>query len=196
MPPSRREDLIDAAMRVFHQGGFHGTCIDKVLHEAGVSRMTLYNHFKSKDDLIAAALRRQDEIFRNGLIKFVESGAADPDDRLLAVFDYHEQWFERKDFCGCMFINACAEFNDPASPVRQLAAEHAREVVGYLRKLCEEAGLPSPATLAEHINLLLEGAIVTAQFIGRGGHDDAKPHDAARRAKEAAERLIEAARSD
>ena len=85
MPPSRREDLVDAAMRVFYRHGFHASGLDRILEEGGISRMTLYNHFKSKDELIVAALRRRDEIFRNRMMKFVESRAKAPLDRLLAT---------------------------------------------------------------------------------------------------------------
>ncbi|MCA9289685.1 MAG: TetR/AcrR family transcriptional regulator [Phycisphaerales bacterium] len=195
MPPSRRDELIDAAMRVYARSGFHHTGLDVVLQEAGVSRMTLYNHFKSKDELIVAALRRRDEIFRNRMMKFVESRAADPIGRLLAVFDYHEDWFAARDFCGCMFINASAEFCDPRSPVRRVAADHKRDVLRYLRDHCETAGLTDPAAVAEHLNLLLEGAICAAHVVGRVGLDGATPPAAARSARAAAEILIAAARA-
>lgn len=194
MPPSRREELVDAAMRVFHKHGFHGTSLDRVLEESGISRMTLYNHFKSKDELIVAALRRRDEIFRNRLMKFVESRAKTPTNRILAVFDYHEQWFSEPEFCGCMFINASAEFGDPTGPVRRVAADHKLEVLRYLHELCRSAGLKDYASLAEKLNLLVEGSIVTAQVVGQTGFGGATPGDAARRAKEAAQTLLDAAR--
>ena len=56
MPPSRRDDLIDAAMRVFYRHGFHASSLDDIQKEGGISRMTLYNHFKSKDELVVAAI--------------------------------------------------------------------------------------------------------------------------------------------
>ena len=90
-----------------------------------------------------------------------------------------------------MFINASAEFCDPKSPVRRVAAEHKAEVVRYIRGLCEEAGYSDAEGLAEQINLLLEGAIVTAQVTGQVGHDGVTPGDAARKAKMTAERLME-----
>jgi len=190
MPPSRREELVEAAMRVFHRRGFHATSLDRVLEESGVSRMTLYNHFKSKDELIVAALRRRDEIFRNRMMKFVDARADAPLERILAVFDYHEQWFDEPDFCGCMFINASAEFDDPQGPVRRVAADHKIEILRYLREHCEAAGLEDPAALAEQLNILLDGAIVTAHVIGRT--NGASPPAAARRARRAAQTLIEA----
>jgi len=194
MPPSRRDDLIDAAMRVFGQHGFHRSGLDKVLQEGGISRMTLYNHFKSKDELVVAALRRRDEIFRNRMMKFVESRTQDPIERLLAVFDFQEAWLAEKDFCGCMFLNACAEFEDPQSPIRRVAAEHKQTVLAYLTQLCEQACLKDPKALAEQLDLLIEGAIVTNQAVGQTPNSGISPSDIAQRAKDAAQKLIEAAR--
>jgi len=190
MPPSRREELVDAAMRVFYRHGFHASGLDRILEEGGISRMTLYNHFKSKDELIVAALRRRDEIFRNRMMKFVESRTKAPLDRLLAVFDFHEQWFTGKDFCGCMFINASAEFADPLSPPRQVAAEHKRAIVRYLADLGRQCGLADPDSIADQLNILIEGSIVTAQVVGQVHDSGADPGAAARLAKQMAERIL------
>ncbi|MHC5029183.1 MAG: TetR family transcriptional regulator C-terminal domain-containing protein, partial [Planctomycetota bacterium] len=135
-----------------------------------------------------------DEIFRNQMMKFIEGRTDDPIERLAAVFDYHEDWFRQKDFRGCMFINASAEFADPASSIRRVVADHKCEVLRYLRAQCDAAALPDAGALAEQLIILLEGAIVTAQVVGKVGIDGATPRDAAQRAKEVALRLIDAAR--
>lgn len=194
MPPSKRDELIDAAMRVFYRQGFRSCSLDTVLEEGGISRMTLYNHFKSKDELIVAALRRRDEIFRNNMMKFVEAASKDPIERLLAVFDYHEQWFTGKDFCGCMFINASAEYTDPNSAVRRIASNHKRDIVRYLVELCQNAGLATPGTIAEELNILIEGSIVNAQVVGQVGENGSSPGDSAKRARSMAQRLIQCAK--
>ena len=84
---SKRDQLIDTAEELFYQHGFNATGIDKILAEAGVAKMTLYNHFKSKDALIEAALQRRDERFRDWLSAQVESKADTPRERLLGLFD-------------------------------------------------------------------------------------------------------------
>jgi AcrR family transcriptional regulator len=177
-------------MKVFYRNGFHCTGLDMILKESGISRMTLYNHFKSKDELIVAALRRRDELFRNGLMKFVEGASRDPVERIYAVFDFHEQWFNDEDFKGCMFINVSAEFCDAESPARRVSADHKIECVRYLTKLCEDAGLDEPSEAAERINLLLEGAIVTAYLQGKTGGNDSTPSEAARRARSMASSIL------
>lgn len=191
MPPSRRDDLIDAAMRVFYRHGFHASSLDDIQKEGGISRMTLYNHFKSKDELIVAAMRRRDEIFRNRLMKFVESKGKSPRERLEAVFDFHEDWFTGAEFCGCMFINAAAEFSVADSAPRRLAAEHKQEIVRYIRGLCEAAGCADPADTAEQLNILVEGAIVAARVVGQVVDGGADPGAPARLAKRMARRVLD-----
>ncbi len=110
MAVSRRDHLVDTALEMFCRDGFHATGIDKILAQAGVAKMTLYNHFRSKDELILAVLRRRDERFRRAFVRAVERRASAPRDRLLAIFDALGEWFCRNDFTGCTFINASAEY--------------------------------------------------------------------------------------
>lgn len=168
---SKRDHLVETAVRLFGQEGFHATGIDRILQEAGVARMTLYKHFKSKDALILAALRRRDEQFRTWFKSSIERRGGSPAQRLLASFDALEEWFEGKAFAGlpfsgCSFINAAAEYAENAHPVHQVAAEHKRLLLEYLRLLCSSAGARKPDALAWSIALLHEGAIVTAQVSG------------------------------
>jgi len=191
MPPSRRDELIDAAVRVFCRRGYQATNLDAILQDAGVARMTLYNHFKSKEELILAAMARKDAAFRERLAAYVRERSADPLERLTAVFDWHEGWFASPEFRGCMFSNAAAEFADPGCEIRRAVSEHKAATRAFLRRLCEEAGLADPAGLAWQLDLLLEGATARAQSLGEG--DPEARAEVARWAKAGAERLIEAA---
>ncbi len=188
--PSRRDDLVDTALRLFYKHGFNATGIDRILAESGVAKMTLYKHFRSKDELILAALQLRDERFRNWLMGEMERAATDPKARLLAMFDALEIWFRGKafkglGFSGCAFINASAEFPDQDHPAHRLSAEHKRRIVEYLAGLAKEAGIAEPETLAEQLALLKEGAIATAQVRNMP--------EAAKLAKRMAASLIEAA---
>lgn len=185
MSSTKRDHLIDTALDLFARDGFQGTGIDKILAESGVAKMTLYNHFKSKDELILAVLRRRDETFRNWFMREVERRASNSRDRLLAIFDVLEQWFLDGNYGGCLFINATAEFGDRAASIRGSCAEHKKLVIDYLTELADSAGAADPAELAFSLNLLAEGAIVTAQVFGMP--------EAARRARKAATILVDAA---
>jgi AcrR family transcriptional regulator len=188
--PSRRNQLVETALRLFYVHGFHATGIDKILAEAGVAKMTLYKHFRSKDELVLAALRRRDEDFRNWLMGAMERASSNPRERLLALFDALDDWFHERalnafGFHGCAFIKAAAEYDAPDDPVHRACAEHKRLIVEYFRKLAAEAGAADPSALAEQLALLKEGAIVTAQVRNMPG--------AAQQAKVIARGLIEAA---
>ena len=194
MPPSRRDELVDAAMRIFYRNGFHNTGLDQIQKESGISKMTLYNHFKSKDELIVAALRRRDEMFRNNLMKFVETQSKDSTERILAVFDALDAWFNEDTFNGCMFINASAEYCDPDCPARRVAAEHKLEIIRYVQELCIAAKLDNPEELAQQLYVLIEGSIVVAHLVGRVSNNSHLLSDSAHRAKRMAAGLIENAR--
>jgi AcrR family transcriptional regulator len=159
---SKRDQLVTTALELFYQHGFNATGIDKIIAAAGVSKKTLYNHFKSKDELILATLRKRDEQFRNVIMRDTERLGVTAKERLISVFDAHDIWFNSKNFCGCMFINASAEFSSQQNPHHMLCVEHKRLVRNYLKALAEQTNVKDPSLLSQQLNLLLEGAIVEA----------------------------------
>lgn len=172
---SKRDKLLKSAIDLFNENGFHATGIDEILRVSGVAKKTLYNHFRSKDDLVLAALRRYDEEFRHWFVAKVESLAKTPMDRLLAVFDVAQIWFCTNQFHGCMFINAAGEFPDEQSAVRVFCKEFKRLVKSYIESLVRSIGVTDPNPLTRQLCLLFEGAIVTAQVSNTSSSaDDAK----------------------
>jgi AcrR family transcriptional regulator len=168
---SRRDDLINTALRLFYTRGFNATGIDKILAEAGVAKMTLYKHFPSKDDLILAVLERRDDQFRAWLVGEMEKAGPSPRGQLLAMFDALQSWFNGEafkplGFNGCAFINAASEFGDQQHPAHRTAAAHKQRIVDHLEALCIDAGADAPRDLAEKLALLKEGAISTAHVRG------------------------------
>ena len=183
MPPADKRDLIvKTALELFARDGFHATGIDRIADRAGVSKKTLYNHFRSKDELVLAVLAFYDSSFRNSFVREVESAGQTAEDRLLAVFDVAGAWFSEKTFFGCLFVNAIGEHSAPESELRRACQGFKRRMRDYIRELVEEAGLSDSAAARDEIALLLEGAIVTAQVEGSAR--------AAKTAKRIAKRLI------
>lgn len=160
---SRREHLINTAIELFSEHGFHATGIDTLLEKAGMSKRTLYAYFRSKEELILAVLRHKDSLLRNQFMGSVDRTADAPEARLLAVYDVAETWFKQKDFFGCMFINAVSEYAEVDSPIRQVSIEYKKLMRSYLLSLCSQLNVARPVELADELALLLEGAIVTAQ---------------------------------
>jgi len=185
MASTRRDHLVDTAPDLFNRDGYHATGIDRILAESGVAKMTLYNHFGSKDALIEAALATRDERWRSWFREAVARRAETPRGRLLAVFDALDEWFAQPDFHGCMFIRAAGEYAAIDDPIHAAAAEHQRLVLAELRELATAAGARRPARLARELMLLVLGAIVATQVSG--------PVDAGQAAKKAAAVLLDAA---
>lgn len=184
---SKKEQLVLTAVKLFAKNGFHATGVDTIAAESGVTKRTLYAHFGSKEELVLAALRQYDGVFRNEFMRQVETASKTPRGQLLAVFDVAEQWFRQNSFYGCMFINAVGEYSDADTPIRQVCREFKSLVKGYIQELCRKAGARNPNQLAEEISLLFEGAIVTAQV--------SQNPQAAQIAKRASKALIEKALS-
>ena len=76
---SKREQIVAEALKLFYREGFNATGVDKICTQAGVSKKTLYNHFKSKDELVLATLRQRDASFRNKFMRDTERLGARPE---------------------------------------------------------------------------------------------------------------------
>lgn len=183
MRPTKRDELVRRALEIFYQNGFHATGMDMLAMESGVSKTSMYKHFRTKEDLILAVLRLRDENFRNWLFRRMAELGDTPTQKLLAMYDALGEWFGEQGFRGCMFIKASAEYQDPDHAIHVQSAEHKRLLLDHVSALTEAAGLAMPQDLARQLLLLKEGAIVMA-VLGRG-------QDAASDAKHAAKRLID-----
>ncbi|SDZ19638.1 transcriptional regulator, TetR family [Jannaschia faecimaris] len=166
MRPNKRDELVRNALDVFYRDGFHATGMDKLVAETGISKTSMYKHFRTKEDLILAVLRLRDERFRNWFCRRVEEIAEAPKDRLLAVFDALEEWFKSPEFKGCMFIKAVSEFQNPEDPIHIQSATHKRMLLEFVQGIAAQARVTDPGTLARQLMLLKEGAIVTAVMQG------------------------------
>lgn len=165
-PSARRDHLLQVASDLFARYGYHSTGVDRILTESGVAKMTLYKHFASKDELIAQSIRFRGARSRGWFITEIEARTADPEARLLALFDVLEAWFEHESFRGCPFVNATAEYGDADDPIHAAAAEHKALLRDYFVEQAANAGFCSPGDIADHVMLLMEGAIVTRQVSG------------------------------
>ena len=162
----KREHLVDVAAKLFNRLGFHAAGVDQVIAEAGIAKTTLYRHFKSKDDLIVAVLHKLDEEFRTNMRDSVDRATDQPAQKLLATFDFLENWFKTQNFYGCPFMSAAGEYGERISPVFQEAAVHKRLMVAYFEELARGANLKEPKRIADEINLLHEGATAVAHVTG------------------------------
>lgn len=157
-----RERILAAAYHLFRLGGTRNIGVDKIVERSSVAKMSLYRHFKSKEDLVAAFLERREHLWTVGFLKSeVSKRATEPAGQLLAVFDVFDAWFRSKDFDGCSFINILLEY--PAdTPTHGRAAVHLANIRSFLRQLARQAHIADPRGFAETWHMMMKGAIVAA----------------------------------
>ncbi len=184
-----RARLLAAAAECFYDHGVNGTGIDTITAAAGVAKMSLYNNFAGKDDLVLAYLEARHEEWL-GLYRRRLAAATDARQRVAAVVDAyvdHAELAYRHGFRGCGLLNAAAEL--PAgAPGRQLVRRHKEEVEALLAaSLAELDGVTAEqaADLAEQLSFLLEGGMARAGLEG----DSRRLH----RVRELALQLVDAA---
>lgn len=160
--------LLSQALALFYRQGFHATGVDQLAAEAGLTKKTLYRYFATKEALIEAVLQLRDEDFMAALDAFVAPLAADARPR--AYLGFLAQWLGGEGFCGCLFINAAAEYPQHADAIHRQAAAHKQRLQQWLQTCCQQAGLLHAGLRARQLFLLGEGLIVSAQV---GGPDPA-----------------------
>ena len=179
---SDRERIVEAAERLFYGHGIQAVGMDAVRTEAGVPLKRLYAAFPSKDALLIEVMHYQTGIWDAG-IAGAAAAATSPADKLLAIFDFLDDWFRADDFRGCGFINAFGEMGASSPEVARVAREQKAAFQHYVSGLVEQLG--APPVLASQLALLAEGAQTTAA-IGRNP-------EVASHARAAAKTLIDAA---
>lgn len=174
--------IVEAADRLFYGRGIQAVGMDAVRAEAGVPLKRVYSAFPSKDALVLEVLRHRTRIWDAG-IAAAAAEATSPRGKLLAVYDFLDDWFRTSDFRGCGFINAFGELGAVSPAVADVAREQKASFQRYVADLVDQLG--APPALAVQLALLAEGAQTTAAISGTP--------DAAAHARAAAETLIDAA---
>ncbi len=183
-PGSAAERILTAASQLFYERGIRAVGVNTIADSARITKVTLYAHFGSKDELIAAHLRTRHARWQAELEERLAT-ASTPSKRLTAVFDAYQAWAVAGDFRGCGFVNAAAELADLDHPAHAVISEHKAGVRDQLETVATTAGCTSAGDVAEECFLLLEGAAVTAAL-----RRDTEP---LQRARQAALRLLPAA---
>ncbi len=163
-----RERILRTASALFYHRGVRAVGVDLVIEEAGVAKTSLYRHFRTKDDLIAAFLAREDEDFWNCWNGVTELHKTDP----VAELEAHLAWIGervgRPNYRGCPQLNVAAEFPDSDHPARRVASAHKQELRLRLKGIAERMRVNRPDELAGQLSLLINGAFVSSQMLSAG----------------------------
>jgi len=158
--PARRR-VLDTATALFYAEGVHAVGIDRIIAEAGVAKATFYHHFPAKDELVRAYIERQSRL---GQADIARLDRRSPRETLLAIFDLVADAVRQPGYRGCPFVNAAAEYPDPASPVRRAIDEHRRWKRDLLRELLAEDGCRDPVPTADILTVIGDGMLVASHL--------------------------------
>ncbi|MFC9434545.1 TetR/AcrR family transcriptional regulator [Nocardia sp. NPDC057030] len=155
-----RSRLLATATRLFYAEGLHSVGIDRIVAEAQVTRATLYRHFPGKEDLVVAYLQGVHQMEREGIDKIL-ADELPAVDALRAIADSIAEGIRSTHFRGCAFLNAAAEYPDPAHPVRRAVREHREWFLGTITDLLARVGGTPPEPAGRHFVMLRDGAMAS-----------------------------------
>ena len=166
MSSKARRRLLDTARELFYAEGIHAVGVDRIAAVSGVAKSTLYEHFRTKEQLVAEYLAEWSLRWRAVLEQELATLDLGPVERALAVFDLLGDAVADPTFRGCPFINAAAEY--PAEPVVEAPVDdHRRWVADLFTALAAEARVPEPDIVGDALAQLHDGATVSAHLDGR-----------------------------
>lgn len=172
---STRERIVSAANRLFYSEGIGRVSVDAIAEAAGLTKRSLYYHFKSKDDLVAAYLDYRNLPNLNAFQRWFEAAEGDIGERIATIFTQLASQAAHPKWKGCGFLRTSAELvNLPGHPAIQAGAAHKKKVEAWFAARLAEAGIAAPDGLARQIRLLLDGAFSVAML-----HRDPSYFDAA-----------------
>jgi AcrR family transcriptional regulator len=170
IPP--RERILAAAMELFYRHGIRAVGVEAIAEAAGTNKMTLYRHFASKDELVAEYLRRLAEKASATWGRLSLEHPGDPRAQLRGWLQKMAAHVGSGDERGCALANAAIELPEKDHPARRVIEAFKTAQRQRIIDLCAAGKLNQPEMLADELFLLLEGARVTAQSIGRDGLGD------------------------
>jgi AcrR family transcriptional regulator len=160
---SARERILETAYELFSRHGVRAVGVDRIVADSGVAKMSLYRHFRSKDELVLAFLQEREQRWTREWLhaeasRRGETGA----ERMLAIFDVFDEWFRKPDFEGCSFINVLLEYDDTTHPIRNATTVHLATIRDLVGEFAADAGVADPDAVARQWHILMKGSIVAA----------------------------------
>ncbi|MEZ5811187.1 MAG: TetR/AcrR family transcriptional regulator [Rhizobiaceae bacterium] len=165
--PSTRGRILQSAYSLFYREGFSRVSVDAVAERAKLTKRTVYYHFKSKDDIAAAALEEVHMHLMPQFRKWAGDETTQPAVLVANLFKELQAWAERDSWLGSGFSRIAAELADmPGHPARHAASSHKKAVERWLAEQLDAAGLNASAQLARQVMVLIEGSMSLALIHG------------------------------
>ncbi|MFF2911451.1 TetR/AcrR family transcriptional regulator [Paenibacillus sp. NPDC057934] len=163
-----RERILEVACDLFYRKGIRSVGVDTIVEQSGVGKATLYRHFPTKDDLIAAYLVELDRHDWKQFDEIIAKHEGSPKEQLLAFIDAITDTMMSPDYRGCAFSNALAEFPEESHFVKKLTVEYNDSMLLRLNRLTQQAGAQDE-NLTDQLMIVITGALSLAHALGSAG---------------------------
>lgn len=153
-----RQRILDAANELFYTHGIRATSADRIIDQVGITKVTFYRHFRTKNDLVVAYLAQQSAAEQAWMLSTVD--VADPLATARTIAAGIGAASCTPGFRGCAFINAAAEYPDRDDPVRVAVDAHRGWMRDFFAGIAEKAGVRDVESVANQLMILRDGAMV------------------------------------
>ena len=161
---SARERILNTADKLFYAQGFHTTGINQIIDEAEIAKATLYQHFKSKDELCIAYLEDRHKQWQTVIEEYLSPNYS-AQENIIRIFDYLKDTLVNTKFQGCAFLNILAESHHHSPDVVATIQWHKNEFLNLFKTLVSKLPRASKK-LAEKLFLIYEGAMISGKLYG------------------------------
>jgi AcrR family transcriptional regulator len=156
---STRERIVAAASRLFYNDGIGRVSVDAIAEAAGITKRSLYYHFKSKDDLVTAYLDYRDLPNLQAFQRWYEEAEGSTADRIAAIFDRLETAAKHPKWKGCGFLRTASELiNMPGHPALKRGVAHKKRIESWFAECLSAEGIADAQGVALQLRILLDGA--------------------------------------
>lgn len=179
MKRSVRERIIETASDLFYNNGYNQTGINQIIAEAGVAKASMYQHFRSKEDIAVAYLVRRHAIWMGKLNESISSQNT-PKAKVIGTFDFLMEWLEEVNFRGCGWQNIIVDLPEGQQKIKDQAVYHKSELGKWIFELLsleKQYTNKDAKQIGDEIMVLIEGAIILSQI-----HKNSWPINAAKSA--------------
>lgn len=157
---STKDRILQSAYSLFYREGFARVSVDAIAARAKVTKRTVYYHFQSKDDIVAAALDGQHEYLVQQYRQWLGPETANPVHMVGLLFTELKKWADKKEWLGSGYSRIAAELADmPGHPARRAAHSHKASIENWLSDRFASTGLANPSDVAQQIMILIEGGM-------------------------------------
>lgn len=164
--PGVKERIIETASDLFYNQGYNQTGINQIIDQAGVAKASMYQHFRSKEDIAVAYLVARHAMWMGNLEECV-SKKKDPKSKVICVFDYLMEWLTDVNYRGCGWQNIITDLPSDHNKIKDQAIFHKNELRSWLHEqLIDDAEYTNQEAkdLGDEVLILIEGAIILSQI--------------------------------